>query len=559
MPTIPTYSPQVSPAESSRPFLKNVESQGREWRETQGLAGDLMKRAKVMREQKTAMETVDAFSAFSDEWGKFVREELQKKGEDTFDNVERAHEHFEKLKGDYGSRYRAEVFEGMYGQMHNVRQGSLNSLASLQARERYALTESKYKAAVSTVEQMIITNQDHETVARALYGDKKTKVPGLFYLIDQLKPGLDNTQLKANLEQAVWTKFLEQAAIVRPDDVPVLANILEDRLSGDIIQKALSKGEMAEALKDMWANPEKFDSSLYKNLDPLQKERLTIQAEKLFDTRLKKNIAEQNKAERDADKAHKDMIETNDYDVLLKWTQYDPQTGARGITWPQIEGLMEQRKISIPMYKYLIADKDGTDNPVITGLLASSVEMGKDVSESLKRHLVNGDISRKTYITMKKNLGDIQYRQALGRLRGAMEPTAMDKWESDRHLKWEEGFSYFHDLISSGKDPWVAADIVLEGYYGDTRRSYTTLPVPKYLDGSRDDIHSIISAEESTMQAFENGEIDSTIYEHEMRLLEKYRGIIREQMQMQIEARNQDRDKNKDDRHRVKKKTRPQY
>jgi hypothetical protein len=370
---------------------------------------------------------------------------------------------------------------------------------------------------------------------------------------------LDNTQLKANLEQAVWTKFLEQAAIVRPDDVPVLANILEDRLSGDIIQKALSKGEMAEALKDMWANPEKFDSSLYKNLDPLQKERLTIQAEKLFDTRLKKNIAEQNKAERDADKAHKDMIETNDYDVLLKWTQYDPQTGARGITWPQIEGLMEQRKISIPMYKYLIADKDGTDNPVITGLLASSVEMGKDVSESLKRHLVNGDISRKTYITMKKNLGDIQYRQALGRLRGAMEPTAMDKWESDRHLKWEEGFSYFHDLISSGKDPWVAADIVLEGYYGDTRRSYTTLPVPKYLYGSRDDIHSIISAEESTMQAFENGEIDSTIYEHEMRLLEKYRGIIREQMQMQIEARNQDRDKNKDDRHRVKKKTRPQY
>jgi hypothetical protein len=259
----------------------------------------------------------------------------------------------------------------------------------------------------------------------------------------------------------------------------------------------------------------------------------------LDQTRQIKNQAriDEDREERAAEKAVKTAQENAYGDALVMHSQ-------GRLTEPMIQNLISTRRIDPDKGKTLIdsvrgearREDKGVNNPVVLGDLVTRLEMGADIGPDLDRAQARGEVKDETYIGLKKQLADKNFKRGSDYVSKALRPGEMDRNDQGKNLRYASAMEEYVSRVSAGEKPMEAADDVVLTALGKRRNAFAALPQPMFLEGDRNDLGNLNKAWVRTVEQFNAGNLAPEVYQREIRVLDELRRRKRDQDMMQAQA-----------------------
>lgn len=525
MPNIPVYRDQASPSESSKPFIQDPGSVGLTEGAWQKSMVQLSKRAEEYQSEQDVLSASEALSRLNDRERPFHDEEFKRLGRNAVGAVTRGTEFYEQNINEVGAGLSGKAYKLYYQQSLQIRDSGLNRLSQHEAQQHQARKKDALETRVEEVRAKIRNGADQETIDR----DVRQGPMSILSQIDSEWAGMDNTEIKNKIRDMIFGEYLDHVSVNNPTGIVDATQKWHGVMETDTLNKYLKKVDMANAITALHADPDKFKASDYASLDPVQQANLQQQAITLSESRLNKKIHMWEAAEKAAEKQLKVQQDNNEMAVLILQSQ-----GRISIEDIQRMGL--ERKLKPDAVKYFMGkDQEGVNDPIIVGEIASMIEQKVDASDALRQAWLNKKIKSETFIQLKKQIGNDSYWKGMTIIRGALEPSIMDKWSEDKNLKWTEGFDYFNKLIAGGADPVNAAYEVLDGHYSKIHRTLSSMPRPKYWTGGESliDQKAIGDTIRATADQFANGKISESVFQHEIGLLKQMNVTVLEELNRQ--------------------------
>ena len=537
MPSIPIYRAQAQPSESTKPLIRDPESVGLQERAWTSAVGAVSKRAEQYQAEQDALSVSETLSKLNDREREFMFNkdsgQLTMRGANASGATQRGVEFYDNSIKDLASGLMGNQEKMFREQASRLRTSGLDRLSTHEANEHQTRKQDVINTRVEEVRQKIRNGATQDDI------DKEVR-QGLFGVIDQAFSGLDMTDMKNKVRDQIFSEYLDQVAVTNPGGIVEATGKWHGLMDTAVLNKYLQKVDMSNAIRELHSNPDKFKASDYASLDPVQQANLQEQATRLSEARLNKRVHEYERFQRQVEKAEKDQREANDMAALILFGK-PKEEGGMGIEDVELLGI--RKKLSPDIVKYLqTRDREGYNDPVVVGDIAEGIEMKRDMGPQLNNALTTGRIKKETYIQFKKQIGNDKYWEALTRMRGAFEPSPMDKFSEDRHLKWENAFTYFNTLIEGSMTPAEAADTVINGHYTKVQRTVSTLPRPAFWTGGNinsdmglPDKSAIDETRKVTAAKYTNREITPEQYSYEMKNLQDLENIWRDGLRLRTQ------------------------
>lgn len=282
----------------------------------------------------------------------------------------------------------------------------------------------------------------------------------------------------------------------------------------DFTEKAQVNFIRRELLSDPEAVYKGLVSGAYPELDEARKTTLLKESLDLAEASERKRIRILEQAERDREKYKRDAQEAAYGDALVSYSQ-----GTLNET--QVQRLISGRRIDPDKGSHLLSlikksrDDKPKDNPVVVGRIASALELGTDVSGDLEAALQKNDIKPATYINLKKQLGDRDFKRGLYHVNYALKPSEADQWTPDKHLRHAEAVNEYSSRVAAGEPPMDVAKGVVENFTADVRRTIRGIAAPRFLTGEKTNLQSLKDAQIKTAEEFRKGRISTDDFNRE--------------------------------------------
>lgn len=261
------------------------------------------------------------------------------------------------------------------------------------------------------------------------------------------------------------------------------------------------------------------------------------------------------KAERDAEKQTKEAQEV--YADGLFGKLYDGK-----LTVNEVETAGRKRLIPHGEYRQLLnalkteGGKEEND-PMTVGDLGARLGMGADIGPDLDKARRTGKIKTETYITLKGQLANRNFKRGADYISKALRPGEMDRFDQEKNLRYATAMDDYIARISSAEDDdtiGVAKDIVFETL-SRKRSAFMSLPSPLFLEGPRSELGNLNQARIATTEKFKSGSLREDEYKREIRLIDTLTRMLREQ-QLADQAADDEDGSAKDRLNRAKKESR---
>jgi len=285
-------------------------------------------------------------------------------------------------------------------------------------------------------------------------------------------------------------------------------------------------GTLALLASDQW-------DDYYPGLDPLKRIQTMRTAETRIEQDERQRLAEEARLEKEAEKEQKALWDSNYQDLMV-----GAITGR--LTRSMLVEAIEKRMVSPEKVVTLKTALDSlergdgdnvVENPYVKSSLAESITLGRDVSEELDHALRNKQIKPETYVSLRQKTVDISYRRGLGYVTDALKPGMADQWSPDRNVRFAEAVDQYDAMIDAGTPPEEASKRVVSTFLRDRRRSVSGIPMPTYLRGgveAKIDPGALVEAEQRTVEAFRNNQLDLPSYQREMQRINELKGLASE-------------------------------
>lgn len=262
--------------------------------------------------------------------------------------------------------------------------------------------------------------------------------------------------------------------------------------------------------REMLDDPEAVYKGLvtgaYPELDETRKTSLLKESRELAEAEEKKRVRILDQAERDREKFKKDAMEAAYGDALVAYSQGT-------LTEPVVQSLISRRRIDPDKGSHLLSLLKGggaekaKDNPMVVGRIASALELGADVGPDLDAALGRNEIKPETYVSLKKQAGDRDFKRGMYHVNYALKPSDADQWTPDKHIRHAEAVEEYTSRVAAGEPPMVVARSVVETFTSDVRRTIRGIAAPRFLAGEKTSLDALRKAQAETAKAFQSGKI----------------------------------------------------
>ncbi len=283
----------------------------------------------------------------------------------------------------------------------------------------------------------------------------------------------------------------------------------------------------------------------YPGLDPFKRMSHLKAAQTRVDQIEAQEIAERERQEREADELVEEAQEATYNDLQLALVE-------GRLTRPMLASAIRQRKIDpdkVNVLRNALDDQaegvEAEENPYVKANLAEAVALGRDVRMDLDRARENGQIDGDTYVSLRRQAADQNYRSGAAYVDDALKLGMADKWSPDKNLRYAEAMDEYSALVQSGLAPEVASKQVVNNFMRDRRRSISGIPKPRLLQGDKQDLQALQNAMQQTVQKWQQGQMSPEVYQRETTRIEELMELAREleQSRAAIESNNADEDR----------------
>ncbi len=313
-----------------------------------------------------------------------------------------------------------------------------------------------------------------------------------------------------------------------------LYRIMTPKQKEEKVNSFAQRAQEVEARQAMFIDPETAATKLqdpknYPDMNENTRIHLQESAERQAETKVRKALADDEHLEKALAKAHKAVLDKNDFDM---WQKYYSDT----LTGVELEKMASSRMISESSYR-AIRDKWKSDSekpdkeendPVVVGNIAEQIEL-RDL-EGAKNHLEDakkrGLIKGETYIAMRKALGDKAYSDAVTFINRAMQPSDLDL-DFYRKQKHADALASLATRAASGENPIEAAKDIVKLNQNRESTSVNRYANPRFIGGGKkDDPVALDKAEQETVARYNKGQLTVNEYRTEMRLIADIRKAL---------------------------------
>lgn len=313
MPKIPLYQYQVEPSESTKPFMKEPDTQVGQAMEVLGTTA--LNMADRMIKERGVVEAGEAAQRLNDEEREFWTKESQKQGSAAFGAVQRGNEFYEDAVARHGQNlggYSAEVYQKT---AMNMRASGLDRLASHEVQQGDVAKKNVIAGNTARLQQRIAEG--------ASEGDVLNGIAENNAYIRNAYIGVDTTAIEAKEEQeALHSLLVEKGKSFAPNDFNAMLEKYRDKLPEDKIEQLRKYNE--QNFKDQMVDTEmvnlksKFGANyeaMYKSVDSM---KLPETVKSAIRTRIKDDFHTANAME---EKRKKDYVTKVDTDLATLWGQ----------------------------------------------------------------------------------------------------------------------------------------------------------------------------------------------------------------------------------------------
>jgi ribosomal protein S20 len=342
---------------------------------------------------------------------------------------------------------------------------------------------------------------------------------------------------------AEYMKFaqVEIAGAVAAGTIDELQAVNMEKQFRDRTLVSFVRRDMLNHPKETYLN---LEAGKYEGLDEIEKTGLLKEAKSMTEAFEAREIADAERIDRHARQALKDRQEEVYGELLVMKSNGQ-------LNEPIVQILIRNRRLDPDKAKVLLdelrAEARGEktlNDPMFVGDLASRIELGEDVSESLAAGVKSGRIKTETYIALQKQQSDRDYQRGSSYINYALKPSEADQWTPDKHIRHAEAVDEYSSRVAAGEAPMAVARNIVDRHTDEVRRTFRGLPAPRFLTGDKRNRQDLNAAREKTVQAFRKGLLTEEEFNREAERLEQLINLVtkmEEQKNRDIEDGESDR------------------
>jgi hypothetical protein len=300
----------------------------------------------------------------------------------------------------------------------------------------------------------------------------------------------------------------------------IAAGTIDETTGVKMDKDFVEKSQVNFIQREMLDNPEGVYKGLiegkYPELDEARKTQLLKQSQDRAEAveRDRIRIIEHN--ERQVEKAKKEVQENNYGNALVLYSQSK-------LTEASVQQMISGRKIDPDKGSHLISllrteekqgDK-GVNNPRVVADLSTRLELGADIGVDLDAALEKNQIKADTYVSLKKQMADRDFKRGLYHVNYALKPSEADQWTPDKHIRHAEAVEEYSSRVAAGENPLVVSKSIIEMFTSDVRRTIKGIPSPRFLAGDKTSIEALREAQSKTAEAFKKGSLSPEDFNRE--------------------------------------------